>query len=99
MDEIVETRLQGRILECVHKNQYGFIRNRSIHDCICWSFEYLHLCHTSNKPIIILKLGFAKSFDTIENEAIIQVLNHMGFNQTWLDWWLLCLPMLLLSNC
>jgi hypothetical protein len=31
-------------------------------------------------------LDFAKALDTIEHEAIIQVMKHMGFNQPWLDW-------------
>jgi retron-type reverse transcriptase len=78
--------LQDKTLGCIHKNQYGFLRNRSIQDCIAWSFEYLHLCHSSKKPIIILKLDFAKAFDTIEHEAILQVMKHMWFNELWLRW-------------
>jgi hypothetical protein len=29
-------------------------------------------------------LDFAKAFDTIEHEAILQVMKHMGFNDLWL---------------
>jgi hypothetical protein len=86
LTKLAANRLQDKILSCIHKNQYGFLRNRSIQDCLAWLFEYLHLCHSSKKPIIILKLEFAKAFDTIEHEAIIQVMQHMGFNQRWLDW-------------
>jgi hypothetical protein len=46
----------------------------------------LHLCHCSKKSIIILKLDFAKAFDTIEHEAILQFMEHMGFNKLWLCW-------------
>jgi hypothetical protein len=42
------------------------------------------LCQASKKPIIILKLDFAKAFDTIEHEAIIQVMRYKGFNNKWL---------------
>jgi hypothetical protein len=86
LTKLAANRLQDKILGCIHKNQYGFLRNRSIQDCIAWSFEYLHLCHASKKPIIILKLDFAKAFDTIEHEAILQVMKHMGFNDLWLRW-------------
>jgi hypothetical protein len=86
LTKLAANRLQDEILGCIHKNQYGFLRSRSIQDCIAWSFEYLHLCHTSKKPIIILKLDFAKAFDTIEHEAILQVMKHMGFNDLWLRW-------------
>jgi hypothetical protein len=44
------------------------------------------LCQLSKKPIVILKLDVAKAFDTIEHEALIQVMKHKGFNGRWLDW-------------
>jgi hypothetical protein len=47
---------------------------------------YIYLCHSSKKPTIILKLDFAKAFDTIEHDAIIQVMRSKGFNEKWLGW-------------
>jgi hypothetical protein len=86
LSKLAANRLQDKILTCIHKNQYGFLRNRTIQDCLAWSFEYLYLCQASKKPIIILKLDFAKAFDTIEHEAIIEVMKHKGFNSKWLSW-------------
>jgi hypothetical protein len=43
--EILANRLQLVIVNIVHQNQYGFIKNKSIQDCLAWFFEYLHLCH------------------------------------------------------
>jgi hypothetical protein len=40
----------------------------------------------SKNPIIILKLDFAKAFDTIEHEAIIQVMRHRGFDNKTISW-------------
>jgi retron-type reverse transcriptase len=82
----VANRLQKRILECIHKNQYGFLKARTIQDCIAWAFEYLYQCHASKKPIIIVKLDFAKAFDIIEHEAILQILKHKGFDDKFLLW-------------
>lgn len=73
-------------MRCIHKNQYGFLRSRAIHDCLAWAFEYIHQCKKSHRPILILKLDFAKAFDTIEHEAILQILKHKGFNEHWISW-------------
>jgi hypothetical protein len=43
--KLLANRLQHVILQLVHSNQYGFIKTTTIHDCLAWSFEYLHLCH------------------------------------------------------
>jgi hypothetical protein len=45
--KILANRLQKIILKLVHKNQYGFLKKRSIKDCLGWAFEYLYQYHKS----------------------------------------------------
>jgi hypothetical protein len=40
--KILADRLQLIILKLLHKNQYGFIKNRTIQDCLAWCFEFIH---------------------------------------------------------
>jgi hypothetical protein len=51
-------RLQKEVIPIIPKNQYGFIKGKTIHDCIGWAFEYINVCHQSKKPIVILKILF-----------------------------------------
>ena len=46
----------------------------------------MHQCYQSKRPIVILKLDFEKAFDSIEHEAIFQILRHKGFNDKWISW-------------
>jgi hypothetical protein len=40
--KVLADRLLSVILRIVHQNQYGFIRTRTIQDCLAWSYEYIH---------------------------------------------------------
>jgi retron-type reverse transcriptase len=73
-------------LRLIHKNQYGFIKSRSIHDCLAWAFEYLHICKTFKKELVIIKLDFEKAFDRIEHRAILDILKFKGFGDRWQGW-------------
>jgi len=84
--KLLADRLQMVIKELIHMNQYGFIKSKTIQDCLAWSFEYIHQCHYSKREIIILKLDFEKAFDTVEHQAILQIMEHMRFPRRWLMW-------------
>jgi mannosylglycoprotein endo-beta-mannosidase len=86
LSKMVADRLQQRIISCVHKNQYDFIKGRTIHDCLGWSFEYLHQCKMSKREIVVLKLDLEKAFDSIEHEALYMVLRKMGFPELFISW-------------
>jgi hypothetical protein len=74
------------VIPLVYQNQYGFVKSRTIQDCLAWAFEYIHQCQQSKQEILIIKLDFAKAFDTIEHSTILLMMRHLGFNENWLNW-------------
>ena len=86
LTKLLANRLQKVILKCIHHNQYGFLKCRSIQDCLAWCFEYIHQCKASKRPIVLLKLDFTNAFDTIEHDAILTILKHKGFDDRWNGW-------------
>jgi hypothetical protein len=86
LTKILAERLQQVIISLVHANQYGFIKSRTIQDCLAWAFEYIHLCKTYRKEVVILKLDFEKAFDKIEHQAILEILKSKGFGIKWVNW-------------
>lgn len=61
-------------------------KGRTIQDCLSWAFQFLHICHTSKKEIVILKLDYQKAFDKIEHQFILEILKHKGFSSKWVGW-------------
>jgi retron-type reverse transcriptase len=78
--------LQKIVLRIVHKNQYGFLKGRTIQDCLAWAFEFIYQCEKSNQEILLIKLDFAKAFDTIDHSAMIKIMKQMGFDEKWITW-------------
>jgi hypothetical protein len=84
--KLLANRLQKVAIQVVHENQYGFIKGKTIQDCLGWAFEFLHQCHQSRREIVILKLDFEKAFDLVEFSIVLDTLIAKGFPAKWILW-------------
>ena len=84
--KILTTRLQLQISKLVDLDQTGFIRGRSITENFVYAMELVQCCHKRRAPTLVIKLDFAKAFDTVNWDALEVVLQDRGFNSVWQRW-------------
>jgi hypothetical protein len=84
--KLLANRLQKVAIQVVHENQYGFVKGKTIQDCLGWAFEFLHQCHQSRREIVIMKLDFEKAFDLVEFSIVLDMLRAKGFPAKWILW-------------
>jgi hypothetical protein len=58
--KLAANKIQKIITRTIHENQYGFIKERTIQDCLAWSFEFMYQCQKSLR-IFLLKIDFKKA--------------------------------------
>ncbi|CAN6162275.1 unnamed protein product [Urochloa humidicola] len=82
----LSTRLQAEIQQLIDLDQTGFIKGRTILDNFVYATELVQVCYKRKAPALVLKLDFAKAFDTVNWTSLIKILEARGFNSTWCQW-------------
>lgn len=62
--KMLTTRLQQEIAKLIDLDKTGFIKGRSISENFIYAMELVQCCHKRKLPALVLKLGFAKAFDS-----------------------------------
>ena len=63
--KILTSRLQAHIPKLIDLDQTGFIKGRSISENFIYAMELVQHCHKQRLPTLVLKLDFAKAFDSV----------------------------------
>jgi hypothetical protein len=85
------TRLQGQIGRIIDVDQTGFLTGRSITENFVYATELVQTCFQRRAPCIVLKLDFAKAFDSVSWQSLRKVMRTRGFPPLWCDWMYLLL--------
>ncbi|CAN6236003.1 unnamed protein product [Urochloa humidicola] len=80
------TRLQADIPRLIDLDQTGFIKGRTISDNFVYATELVQVCYKRKAPTLVLKLDFAKAFNTVNWNSLSRILEVRGFNSTWRRW-------------
>jgi hypothetical protein len=84
--KLLTTRLQQEISELIDLDQTGFLKGRSISENFMYATELVQVCFQRKAPTVVLKLDFAKAFDTVNWESLLAVFRAWGFNSKWCQW-------------
>ncbi|CAN6206059.1 unnamed protein product [Urochloa humidicola] len=83
---MLTTRLQHDIPKLIDVDQTGFIHGRSLSENLIYALELVQCCHRRKLPTLVLKLDFAKAFDTVSWSCLLATMSALGFPQEWCDW-------------
>jgi hypothetical protein len=84
--KMLTTRLQRQVSTLVDIDQTGFIKGQSISENFVYATELAQCCHKRKAATIVLKLYFAKAFDSVGWDSVLAILRARGFPDKWCDW-------------
>ena len=84
--KVLTSRLQRQMPKLVDVDQTGFLAGRSISENFVYATELVQTCFKRKAPCIVLKLDFAKAFDSVSWPSLQKVMLARGFPVLWSEW-------------
>ncbi|GJW26520.1 RNA-directed DNA polymerase, eukaryota [Tanacetum coccineum] len=84
--KIMANRLAMVISDIVSDTQSAFVSDRQILDGPFIINEILQWCKRKNKQTLFFKVDFAKAYDSVRWDYLIDVLEAFGFGPKWCQW-------------
>nr|GFB04796.1 RNA-directed DNA polymerase, eukaryota [Tanacetum cinerariifolium] len=78
--------LAAVIPDIVSDTQSAFVANRNILDGPFILNEIINWCKRKNKQALIFKVDFAKAYDSVRWDYLLDVLIAFGFGPNWCKW-------------
>ncbi|CAL0322191.1 unnamed protein product [Lupinus luteus] len=85
--KVLADRLASIAPSIISPHQRGFIKGRSIHDCICIASEAVNLLdYKTHGGNLAIKLDVRKAFDTLDWNFLLSTLSAFGFHEKFIHW-------------
>lgn len=86
ISKLLANRLRRVIDSLVDTTQSAFLKGRCILDNIATAEKLILSIHNRRLPGYILKVDFAKAFDLVDWDFMLNLLKARGFSDRWLSW-------------
>ena len=92
--KVLANRLKKVLGKVVSVDQNAFVRGRQILDASLIANEVIDFWHKRKEKGLICKLDIEKTYDSINWNFLMKVLQKMGFGPRWMEWiwWCIQLP-------
>jgi hypothetical protein len=84
--KVLARRLSPVMGAMVSPAQSAFLKNRTLHDNYLYVRNTARTLHRRKRPSLLIKLDFAKAFDSVSWEYLLELLQRLGFSSRWRDW-------------
>jgi hypothetical protein len=86
ISKALTSRLELEIPKLIDLHQTRFVKGRSISETFVYALELVQTCHKRKMAAIVLKLDFAKAFDTVNWDGLQSILHARRFQPKWIRW-------------
>ncbi|WOG89358.1 hypothetical protein DCAR_0208596 [Daucus carota subsp. sativus] len=91
LSKVLANRIKFKLDDLISESQAAFVKGRNISDSIFMVNEIIHFLQLSKTEGLVIKLDFAKAYDSINWACLLHVMKIMGFGQSWCSWITACL--------
>lgn len=84
--KVLTLRLGNIANRLISQQQSAFIKGRYILDSVVVAHEIVHSIHNEKTQGIILKLDYEKTYDRVNLDFLIEILESRGFSPVWINW-------------